>query len=504
MTSHLSIPPSMERRMTVILFVLLALNAVVQVVLRVCISDSLDLDEAEQVLFAQWRVLGYGSQPPLYNWIQQGFFAVIPHQVLALSMFKHLLFLSMFVLMYRSARLLFRSVPISVLAVAMLFLVPEIIFEGQRDLTHSVIASVCSLWFFYALIIVLVKSNRGIDFVRFGLALGCCLLSKYNTLLMIVPLLAVLAGIGVLRRRFFVRRAWLSLGVVALLCSPHWYWLGGHLASATSSSINKMDVAATGSALISRLNGLVSVGEAVLGVAGLLLLVLFAVFWRRNNRKAPELNETEQGLALFFKRYLILSLSLLLIFVLFGVGNFKARWLLPSFIFFPAIAGFYLFHYRETTLRQMRAVFIITALIGVTIPCVLFIRIALARGHYTRLNEPYRELVQQFAVTDDLLVLTDQHRIAGNLKHQLKGNVLVLTSDRPSFPANARSYKTVAVAWRGKTPEDNPVVPDALMEFAKAQTGCDSIVFDHVETLSAPDKYGDKQRFLHLAWARME
>lgn len=109
------------KRWPLILFALLVLNAVVQVILRVSISDSLDLDEAEQLFLSQWLVPDYGPQPPLYNWIQQGFFAVIPNTVLALFLFKHALFLLTFVLMYKTARLIIQPSAGAVFAAALLF-----------------------------------------------------------------------------------------------------------------------------------------------------------------------------------------------------------------------------------------------------------------------------------------------------------------------------------------------------------------------------------------------
>ena len=41
-----------------------------QVVARLWVSDALELDEAEQVLWTQQLALGYGTQPPLYTWLQ--------------------------------------------------------------------------------------------------------------------------------------------------------------------------------------------------------------------------------------------------------------------------------------------------------------------------------------------------------------------------------------------------------------------------------------------------
>lgn len=333
MNEHSSVQSIGGPRWPVVLFILLGLNAVVQVVLRVSISDSLGLDEAEQLFLSQWLVLGYGPQPPLYNWIQQGFFALIPSPVLALSLFKHLLFLGLFALMYKTTRMLVTPAAGAVLAVAMLFLMPEFSFEAQRDLTHTVLAAFSGMWFFYALIRILLKANGAKDFILFGLALSSCLLSKYNTLLLVVPMLAVAAGIGELRRRFWVPRAGLALLVMAVLCAPHWYWLFQHLGDATANSIDKLDLTEDGSAIGIRIEGLKNMAGSISGIAGALLATAAIVFWRSSPRK-PALSGPEQMLGKLFRRYLIVLLCVMLGFVAFGIGDFKGRWLLPSLVFF--------------------------------------------------------------------------------------------------------------------------------------------------------------------------
>ena len=62
---------------------------VLHTVIRVAFSDSLELDEAEQVLFGQWLEWGYSSQPPLYTWLQKAFFSLFGTSVLALALLKN-------------------------------------------------------------------------------------------------------------------------------------------------------------------------------------------------------------------------------------------------------------------------------------------------------------------------------------------------------------------------------------------------------------------------------
>ena len=55
----------------------LALYFGLHLISRVLVSPSLELDEAEQLLYLQALSLGYGFQPPLYTWLQALVFAFI-------------------------------------------------------------------------------------------------------------------------------------------------------------------------------------------------------------------------------------------------------------------------------------------------------------------------------------------------------------------------------------------------------------------------------------------
>ena len=87
------------------LYGLLAM-ALAHVAVRVAVSPALKWDEAEQMLWSQQLALGYGSQPPLYTWLQWLANQVFGPSVLALSALKHALLALSFALMYRAGRAL--------------------------------------------------------------------------------------------------------------------------------------------------------------------------------------------------------------------------------------------------------------------------------------------------------------------------------------------------------------------------------------------------------------
>src|SRR5437868_3512212 len=51
-------------------FALLGCYFLLQTLFRTLVSDSAELDESEQLLWAQAWQWGYGSDPPLYTWLQ--------------------------------------------------------------------------------------------------------------------------------------------------------------------------------------------------------------------------------------------------------------------------------------------------------------------------------------------------------------------------------------------------------------------------------------------------
>ena len=80
---------------------------VLQAVLRLFAVSSLPLDDAEMVVITQALQVGYGSQPPLYNWLQIAFFAVFGFGAPAIVILHFILLWAVYVLVFLSARIVF-------------------------------------------------------------------------------------------------------------------------------------------------------------------------------------------------------------------------------------------------------------------------------------------------------------------------------------------------------------------------------------------------------------
>ena len=83
---------------------LLAAYFLLHIAVRIATSDSLELDEAEQLVLGQALSWGYGTKPPLYSWLQLGFFQIFGERVLALSTLKNLLLFCTYLCTFLAAR----------------------------------------------------------------------------------------------------------------------------------------------------------------------------------------------------------------------------------------------------------------------------------------------------------------------------------------------------------------------------------------------------------------
>ncbi|MCX6865636.1 MAG: glycosyltransferase family 39 protein [Verrucomicrobia bacterium] len=112
------------------ILLLLVLYFTLHLLLRLCVSNSAELDEAEQLLLTQDLRLGYGSQPPLYTWLQSGLFALCGINIFALAVLKNgLLFLTYF-FVYLGAREITRDNNRAVIAMLSLLWIPQICWES--------------------------------------------------------------------------------------------------------------------------------------------------------------------------------------------------------------------------------------------------------------------------------------------------------------------------------------------------------------------------------------
>jgi 4-amino-4-deoxy-L-arabinose transferase-like glycosyltransferase len=418
-----------------------------QVALRVLVSDSLELDEAEQTLAARTLALGYGAQPPLYTWLQHAFFRVLGVSVFALALAKNLMLFAAWTLTLLAARRLMPPRAAWLGTLSMLWLV-SLSWDAQRDLTHTALATTTAAAVVYAF--VRVAQRPGVaEYAALGLALGLSVLAKYNN----VAFAALLAGTALvvpeLRRRVVdARLAWAIL-VAALVVAPHALWLIGHWHLASAGTMSKMGVDPD-HAFAS--GWLVGGGSALLALVGFVTPFWIAVlaFFGRRAWSAP----ADPAPRRVVRAYLLLFVALLVVLVVAGgVTHFKARWFVPGLFVLPAM----FFAVRPTLAEGRRAgAYRCATLAFGALIFVLLAAKAPVQGRFATpgdLNEPTGALAAALRADGFArgVIVSEERRLAARLRVQFSDSTIVLAGE--AMPEAARDEPRVVVASDDRLPE---------------------------------------------------
>jgi len=377
-----------------------------QVVLRASSPAVLKLDEAEAVLAFQHLRLGYGSQPPLYFWLQWPLFSLFGVNLLVLSVQKNLLLFGTYLGVFCAARPLV-GVHGAITAAASLVLLPPIGWEAQLDQTHSVLATcmaALALWCYVGLL----KHGGVLRYALFGLLIGLGLQSKYNFAVFALALMAGSLVVPEHRRAVWNRKAWIALAVLMLSLAPHGLWLVDHLELATRATRAKMLGDAAGHAGnvargVSRLAG------AIFLFATPLWIVYGWIGWR--HREGARLR-LDQPHARFFLWFFVAPFACIAALVLAGaLASMKPRWLQP--VLFPLPLAFLAIFPALARRAVCRSVLWVAAAFAIVIPAGLSARAYLGEDTRAPFAELSAQLMQRFPQAQALVAdrLTD----AGNL-----------------------------------------------------------------------------------------
>lgn len=463
-------------------FGLLAGYFLLHVLLRTLISDSLQNDEAEQALVTQVWLWGYGSQPPLYTWLQIGVFGLLGVNVLALALLKNVLLFSTYLFTYLTGREIFPEKRHALLAAISLLLIVLFAWESQRDQTHLVLATALAAATGFVAV-RLFKTRTAVWYGLLGTLAALGVLAKYNYAVMIVSLLLAALTLPPLRTALFNARSLLLLGGFLVVIAPHAYWAWSHPDLMLSQS-NRFEIPKSGDYFLA---SLVGAGLMLKRIVEFMILPLsvFGLLSFRAPKLAPATAEP-LPVALLQRMMLIGLLLCVLTVVLLHVTMIRARWLQPLLISLPLV----LVAWAQPRLDRQRTnfVFAFAGMVMLVVPLAMYGRVAASSGtkRITNLNIPYRALARQVKAAGftNGLVLADGHLLGGNLRLWLPdctitaaGNIRVPTAGSPQRP--------LLVAWR---PENSPEIPAYLLEVARREFQIDTNQL-RTQTVSAPALY---------------
>ncbi len=468
-----------------VFYIILTTYFAVQLVSRVCLSSSTHLDESEQMMLSQFWSWGYGPQPPLYTWLQIPFFTVFGTSVFALALLKNLLLFGTFALAYENGRRLTgESAGGLVAAVSLLFL-PQVAWESQRDLTHSVLAAFISLVTLLIFLRMLEVPSWTI-YAAFGACVGLGCLAKYNYVFFPFGLLVTAVLSRRWRDRVLTRKMVAAAIVAATLFLPTLVWISHHT-EVTLLSSGKLRLAAADGRFLSALRGLKELGVSIVAflspMVGMLLVVFLWGGSRRANRNSPpasavrreealegplnvvpgELSRDECfGLSLLLLKALVSVMAMLAVLVVaFQVTGVRGRWLQPVLIAAPVVAAGLL--KQRLRPRRVKILAGLGAGIAVLVAVMLPGRIVLGErlGRDEPLMRPYDVLARVVSARlepGDVLV-ADTGVLAGNLRLNLPHHVAVTPEAARLFVPTPGSILLVWDATR------SPAIPAALVDF---------------------------------------
>ncbi|HLP66205.1 MAG TPA: glycosyltransferase family 39 protein [Rhizobium sp.] len=480
-----------------LVFALLAVYFAANLALRLLLPRSLDLDEGEQLFLAQWLAAGYNSQPPLYNWLQYAVVALLGPTLFSLALLKNLLLLASYLFFGLAANTVLRSRELAIIAVLGLLTIPQVSFEAQRDLSHTVAVIFATSLFLYAFLRTL-KTGTTVSYLLTGLAVGLGVISKYNFVLL--PAAAALAVLPepTFRRRLFDWRILLA-GLVALLVFlPHGLWFLDHVGDATGRTLGKLTSEETSGRAEQILTGLVSLVLAFIGFSALTLLPFALIF--REDLKAI-LRARSEWTRLFARIFLISAVALVLM-VLFGATNIKDRWLTPLYLALPLYLTLKAEAAGTDVSSALRRFLPVALAVMVLVPAVLFLRIPVLGmiGRYEKINVPYGPAIERIlaeAPSAPALVVTSDLQMAGNIRLHRPDLPVFVPGQGPVEPV-VDTARPVLVVWRTRDGRPESRQPEALASWIAGST-----TFTVAETgeVAVPYHYGRTGDLYHVAFS---
>ncbi|WP_244563944.1 ArnT family glycosyltransferase [Ensifer aridi] len=456
MRSHLARRPE-------VVYLLVAGYCLLSIILKILRPASIEIDESEQAFLSQYLMLGYGTQPPLYNWLQYGVVALFGISVTVLAVVKNAL-LFLFLLFYGfTARILTQSQAFAAVAMLTVLTLPPVFLLSQRDLSHTVAALFTVSLFLYGFFSVLKQPPRLIGYFLVGLAVGLGTIAKYN--FVIVPVAAVLAILPErrFRERLFDWRVLAALVACLAVVAPHAYWVVNNLSDATGVTVAEMKEGADSALLPHSLEGLLSLAVATIKGFALTLFVFASVFYADLGKILSARNEWTGILG----RMLVATFVIIALIVLaMGATHMRAKWL----ALFTALLPLYLACKVDAAgldpARRLPALLSIAGVLSVGVILMLWARVIVGPmiGDYSFVHIPYSgfaRAVSSGREAPPAAIVADDRVLAGNLRIQFPNTPIIL----PGFPQDVTAQLpsgSVLFVWSAEGEERNKI-PQRLL-----------------------------------------
>ncbi|TGQ17226.1 glycosyl transferase family 39 [Mesorhizobium sp. M2E.F.Ca.ET.166.01.1.1] len=444
------------------------IQMVVMALLSHAAGTGVGVDDSEQLMEMRFLAAGYGSsQPPLYTWLAMLAASVVGTSVLALKIVKYGLLAAGLVAYFTAIRRLGYSNRAAAAGMFGLLLFPQIFWEMQHALTHSV-AIFCFTSVLLLALVEVEKRRSAVAYAFFGLATAAAMLSKYNIVIFLAALFLAALSLRETRDAIFDRRFPISVAVAILTCLPTLHWNIAHpddfLAHSGGFGAGQGDSLLETAALALR-----GLGNAMLNFAGLPIAIVAVAFFLVARKTVTTPQPARWPEKLLWRTIALALLVTLVVVLVGGITQFRDRWVLPIFVLLPAaIAMRFDAIGQRGGKAQATIVFVGAVLAILVLPVSWYMHVngGDSRGGIVRMD--YRSLYDQISADGPVKTVVSSWFWVGNLR-LVDADLIVLDDEIPDFARLIREPAVLVLA------NDREPVSDVFVEMAKAGYAMDTV-----------------------------
>ncbi len=430
---------------------------IVHFLIRMIFSQTLQVDDSEQIDYAQNLLLGYPiPQPPMYSWLSWIMFKIFGTGLFALTLLKYFLIALTFLLTWLVSGQLFQHLQTRYIATFSYLLMPSFAWHMHQGFTHTILLGFGIILSLHALLSL--KENDSIkNYLYFGLSLSIGLMAKYSFLLFMIPLIISAVSIASFRKIIINQKILLSIGVFILVVGPHAYWLTQHYQEVFLSIDQKLKVTSD-NLLVDRIKSVGQFTGAAIAFVVPFSLIFIINSWRKIFNIDKQASKDDSSL-LLNRFYLIIIASVILLAIFVSMPHFKVRWFHPLMMIFPL---WMLTRVERKTLLSKSIMRWFTGITVIFTVLILSIRIAQITigpelGKYGRLNRPIIETFDKLPVSiiENSIIKTEDGFIGSHLlSHYQKHNIII--EDRNFRKEHYKDSTQCLWLWDDDTPYTVP------------------------------------------------
>jgi len=417
-------------------------------------SETLQVDDSEQIFFGQSLELGYPiPQPPLYTWIAWSLFQFMGSSLLAVSILKYSLIFLTFIILWNVAKFYFKSKPSQYIVTLSLLLLPSFFWHMHQGFTHTILLGLAIILLLYTMLLTF-NCPKTKNYIYLGIAIGIGMMSKYSFIIFAIPLLLASLSIKTYREKIINPKFIVTLLFLILVSGPHYYWIYQNFLDISNDINNKLNI--TSNSTINLETIFVFLKSSVGFLMPFAIVILYGLIKNNRKNKPREVLNKSNEVLLLSRFFWIIGCSIVILSLFFNMPQVKVRWLHPVLMLFPLWSMVFISSNGIISQSISRVFYYLLGVLTVLVIIVRIIQNTISPdlGYYGRLNipiSPALEHIPSYLISENVLATKDNF-IGSHLLSKFQENSVLIGNK--FFIRNKNSRKCLWI-WSDEDKDKN-------------------------------------------------